>query len=82
MPRLAMFCRRNSGELALTNCLAICQLEFYHALQSRCIMREALEESMTEWVLPARGEKLTVVLAVGSASSHVITSPVELSSLC
>ena len=29
-------------------------------------MQEALEENMTEWVLPARGEKLMLVLAVGS----------------
>ncbi len=29
-------------------------------------MREALEENMTECTLPARGEKLTLVLAVGS----------------
>ncbi len=29
-------------------------------------MQEALVENMAEWVLPARGEKLTLVLAVGS----------------
>jgi len=65
IPRSAMLCRRDSGEL--TGCLAICQLLCYHALvQSRCSMRESLEENVTEWKLPARGEKLTLVLAVGS----------------
>ncbi len=29
-------------------------------------MQEALEENMTEWVLPGRGAELTLVLAVGS----------------